>query len=131
MAEGSEYCKGCGGKVSGMTVDYSQMRKKVGDVYDASSSEPLVSDGFDEVDERFANQMWLRFTMFLFIAPFFAVMFLISWLVEKETDYMYLGVFFLAISVLMIALAFKYFRGGEEVKIKESKQSPPSFLRRI
>jgi hypothetical protein len=131
IAEGSEYCNGCSGKITGSTIDYSQMRKKASDVYEVSASEPLASESFDQYDEHVALVMWVRFPLMLLSFPLLAILFVVTGLEEKRTDLLYVGAFFTALSILATALAIKFYRGKGGWGGKERRSPPPRFSRRI
>lgn len=131
IAEGSDYCSGCGGRITGSTVDYSQIRKKASDVYEVSSLEHNASESFDRYDEHMANVNWVGFSLALVSMPVIAVMFIAGGLVEGRTDMLYVGGFFAAMSILLIVLALKFFKGEVTSQSKVRREPPPRFSRKI
>jgi len=130
VPEGSKYCNICGGKISGSTVDYSQMRNEASDVYDVSSSDTSTSGSFDEYDENVADVMWVKFALLLVGLPIMTFISIVAGFEEKRTDLLYVGAFLLALSILAIALAFKFYKGEDGGVEKEQTEPVPRFFRR-
>lgn len=134
IAESSEYCGSCGGKINGSTVDYSQKRKRASDAFETNSLEPGVSEPLSEIEERWLGVMSLRFVLWFFGAPSLGVLFLFVGFVEDRTDLLFVGAFFLALSALMIALAVRYGLFKEEAGSRGEawqRRNAPRFFRRL
>ena len=128
---GSQYCSRCGGKLDGLTVDYSQMRRKASDVYDDDSSDTTDSSSFDEVDERFADTMWVRFACALVGTPILGFILLIGGLVEDRTDMLVIGVIFILLTIPLIVIAIKYLGKSGGQREKDRWNPPPRYIRRF
>jgi len=131
IAESGEYCSGCGGKITGSTVDYSLMRKMASDVYQVSSQEPAASETLDQYDEHMANVRWVGFALALVSVPFLAAVFIAAGLAEGRTDMLYVGVFLVAVSILLTALAVKFYKGEDTRSGKGRRETSSRFSRRI
>ena len=128
---GSQYCSRCGGKLDGLTVDYSQMLRKASDVYDDDSSDTTDSISADEFDRRLGEAHAARFALITVSTPILAFILLVGGLVEHRTDMLIAGVIFLILTVPVIYAAIKYFGGGDGGREKDRWNPPPKFIRRF
>lgn len=131
LAEGSEYCGSCGGKITGSTVDYSQGKKRVSDVYETSWEKPAPSESFDQYDEHMANVNWIGFAFALFSMPILSIVFIAAGLMEQRTDMFYVGAFFAAMSILLATLAIRFLKRDDTRSGKRKRDTPSRFTRRI
>ena len=71
--------------------------------------------------------------MLLFALPVLGVISLGTGLIEKRTDLLYIGAFFIAMSILAIALAvkFKFYKGEGSLWERERKEPLFRHFRRI
>jgi hypothetical protein len=131
LTEESRYCNICGGMISGGSVDYSRTPRSAADVYEVDMAEPRGPDSFDEYDQRLADVMWIRFAALLVGLPLVTFIAFAKGFEENRTDLLYLGAFLLAMSVLMIILAIRFYRGLDGGEGEKRWDSPPRFHRRI
>ncbi len=131
MAEGSRYCSQCGGRITGGAVDYSVRARGPSEIYEPGNEGSHFSDTIDVADRTLIEIGSVRFMMALFMLPFLAAISLAAGFVQKRTELVVFGVFFAAMSMLMVVLWFKYYRGKDDVEAEEPERPSPLLLRRM
>jgi len=63
--------------------------------------------------------------------PFLAAVFIAAGLAEGRTDMLYVGVFLVAMSILLTALAVKFYKGEDTRSGKGRRETSSRFSRRI
>lgn len=131
IAEGSQYCNSCGGRIIESGIDYSQMGRGTSVFDETGTHESPESDWVEKYDEHLANVGVGRFIGALVGTPIAAFLCLMSGLDQGNPYLLGAGVIFACLSIVLIAIYIRVYGGGTSRGNKDHTASLHRFNRRI